>query len=64
MVQWTNLQWIEKFVYKSDVTRLYITRENSGDLYLAAEPGLMPGRLADEIWERLKILKASCRSKS
>ena len=38
--------------------QLYITCEKSGGLYLA-EPGLM----ADEIWARLEILKACCRSK-
>ena len=57
MVQWTNLQLIEKFV---NWTRLYITCEKSGGLDLA-EPGLtagrLAGRLADEIWARLEIYK-------
>ena len=43
--------------------RLYITCEKSGGLHLA-EPGLTAGRLADEIWARLEILKACCRSKN
>ena len=43
-------------------TQLYITCEKSGGLHLA-EPGLMAGWLADEIWARFEILKASCRSK-
>ena len=63
MAQWTNLQRIEKFVNQ---TRLYITWEKSGGLYLA-EPGLTVGwlavHLADEIWAMLEILKACCRSK-
>ena len=29
-----------------------------------AEPGLTAGWLADEIWARLEILKACCRSKN
>ena len=64
MAQWMNLQRIENFV---NGTRLYITCEKSGGLHLA-EPGLMAGRLAgwlaDEIWARLEILKACCRSKN
>ena len=60
MAQWKNLQWIEKFV---NGTRLYITCEKSGGLHLA-EPGLTAGWLTDEIWVRLKILKACCRSKN
>ena len=59
MAQWTNLQQIEKFVNR---TRLYITCEKSGGLDLA-EPGITAGRLADEIWMRLEILKACCRLK-
>ena len=67
MAQWTNLQQIEKFVNRM---RLYITWEKSGGLH-SAEPGLMAGwlagwpsvRPADEIWTRLEILKACCRSK-
>ena len=67
MVQWTNLQRIEKFENR---TRLYITCEKSGGLYLA-EPGLtagwlagwQAGSLADEIWARLEILNACCRLK-
>ena len=59
-----NLQQIEKFV---NVMRLYITCEKSGGLHLA-EPALtagwQAGRLADEIWLRLEILKACCRSKN
>ena len=42
MAQWTNLQWIEKFV---NLTGLYITCEKFGGLHLA-EPGLTAGRLA------------------
>ena len=53
MVQWMNLQQIKKFV---NGMQLYITCEKSGGLYLA-ELGLTAGRLADEIWARLKILK-------
>ena len=59
MAQWTNLQRIEKFENR---TRLYITCGKSGGLYLA-EPGLMAGWLADEIWARLVIFNACCRSK-
>ena len=59
MAQWTNLQQIENFV---NWTQLYITCEKSGGLDLA-ESGLTAGRLADEIWTRLEILKACCRSK-
>ena len=63
MVQWTNFQWIERFVHP---TRLYITCEKSGGLYLV-EPGLMAGGpagwLADEICVRLESLKACCRFK-
>ena len=64
MAQWMNLQWIKKFV---NGMRLYITCEKSGGLHLA-EPGLMAGwqagRQANEIWARLEILKACCRSKN
>ena len=60
MAQWMNFQRIEKFV---NGTQLYITCEKSGGLHLA-EPGLMAGWLADEIWARLEILKACCRSKN
>ena len=60
MAQWMNLQQIENFV---NGTRLYITCEKSGGLHLA-EPGLTAGRLADEIWARLEILKACFRSKN
>ena len=56
MVQGTNLQK----VCESDAT-VHITCEKFG-LHLA-EPSLMAGRLADEIWARLEILKAFCRSK-
>ena len=59
MAQWMNLQRIEKIVNQ---TRLYTNCEKSGGLHLA-EPGLMAGWLADEIWARLEILKAFCRSK-
>ena len=41
MVQWTNLQRIEKFVNQ---TQLYITWEKSGRLHLM-EPGLAAGWL-------------------
>ena len=58
MAQWMNLQQIENFV---NGTRLYKTCEKSGGLHLA-EPVLMAGWLADEIWARLEILKACCRS--
>ena len=60
MAQWINLQRIEKFV---NGTRLYITCEKSKGLHLA-ELGLTAGWLADEIWVRLEILKACCRSKN
>ena len=68
MVQCVNLQRIEKFV---NGMRLYITCEESRGLHLA-EPGLtagwqagwLAGWLADEIWARLEILKACCRSKN
>ena len=40
-VQWTNLQWIKKFV---NLTRLYITCEKSGGLHLM-EPSLTAGWL-------------------
>ena len=53
MVQWTNLQWIEKF---ENLTRLFINCEKSGGLYLV-EPGLAAGWLSDEIWAKLEILK-------
>ena len=59
MAQWTNLQRIEKFVNRM---QLYITCEKSRGLHLV-EPGFTAGRLADEIWVRLEILKACCRSK-
>ena len=63
MAQWTDLQQIEKFVNRK---QLYATYEKSGGLLLA-EPGLtagwLAGWLADEIWARLEILKACCRSK-
>ena len=64
MAQWMNLQRIEKFV---NGTRLYITCQEFGGLHLA-EPGLtagwLAGWLADEIWARLEISKACCRSKN
>ena len=60
MVQWMNLQRIEKFV---NGMRLYITCEKSGGLHLA-EPGLTAGWQADKIWARLEILKACCRLKN
>ena len=60
MAQWTNLQWIIRFVNQM---LLYITCEKSWGLHLA-EPGLMAGRLVawlvDKIWARLEILKACC----
>ena len=49
MVQWANLQQVEKFVNWS---RLYMTCEKSGSLHLV-EPGVMASRLADEICARL-----------
>ena len=45
MAQWTNLQWMKKFV---NSTRLYMTCDKSGDLHLA-EPSLIAGRLA--VWQ-------------
>ena len=60
MAQWMNLQRMEKFV---NGTQLYITCEKSGSLDLA-ESGLTAGWQADEIWARLEILKACCRSKN
>ena len=63
MAEWINLQHIEMFV---NPTRLYLTCEKTGGLHLA-EPGLTAGRLAirpgDEIWARLEILEACCKSK-
>ena len=65
MAQWMDLQQIEKFVNRM---QLYATCEKSGGLHLA-ERGPMAGWLAGwqagwlTIWARLKILKASCRSK-
>ena len=50
---------IEKF---KNPMQLYINCEKFGGLYLA-EPGLMAGWLAGEIWVRLEILKACCRLK-
>ena len=58
-----NLQRLKKFI---NLMRQYITCEKSEGLYLA-EPGLTVGRqagwLTDEIWARLEVLKACCRSK-
>ena len=55
MTQWTDLQWIEKFVNR---TILYATCKKSGGLHLA-EPcltaGWQAGWLADKIWVRLEI---------
>ena len=59
MAQWTNLERIEKFI---NWMRLHIFCEKSGGLHLA-EPGFTAGRLADEIWAMLEILKAFCRLK-
>ena len=63
MAQWTNLQRTKIFV---NATQMYITCEKYGGLHLA-EPELTAGRQADsqanEIWARLDILKACCRSK-
>ena len=62
MAKWKDLQWIEKFVNR---TQLYATCEKSRGLHLLeAGPtvGWLAGRLADEIWARLEILKACCRS--
>ena len=59
MVQWMDLQQIEKSV---NHTRLYTTCEKSGGLHLA-EPGLTAGRLTDKILVRFEILKACGRSK-
>ena len=64
MVQWMNLQWIEKFINGF----LYIICEKSGGLHLAEPVLRQAGKLADwlgdEIWAMLKILKACCRSKN
>ena len=49
-------------IHEWDAT-VNITCEISGGLYLV-EPGLTAGRLADEIWARLEILKACCRLKN
>ena len=43
MAQWTNLQWIERFL---NLTLLYIACGKSRGLHLA-EAGLMAGRLID-----------------
>ena len=64
MAQWMNLQRMENFV---NGMRLYITCEKSGGLHLAElslTAGRQAGRLANEIWVRLEILKACCRSKN
>jgi len=50
---------IKRFI---NATWLYITWEKSGGLHLA-KLGLTTGWQVDEIWVRLKILKACCRSK-
>ena len=60
MAQWTNLQWIERFV---NPTRLYITCEKSGGPHLPDWVLQKAGRPADKIWARLEILKACCKSK-
>ena len=52
MVQWTNLQWIGKFV---NPTGLYITCEKSGGLHLT-EPGLTAGKLT-KLGRGLKLQK-------
>ena len=60
MVQWTSFRQIKRFVNR---TRLYIACGKSVDLHLV-ELDLTAGRLAaDEIWAKLEILKACCRSK-
>ena len=63
MMEWTNLQWIEKFI---NLMQLYVTCEKSEGMSLA-EPGLtagwLAGWLADKIRPRLEILKAYYRSK-
>ena len=45
MAQWTNLQWIKRFV---NPTQQHITCEKSGGLHLA-EQGLNAGCQADKI---------------
>ena len=67
MVQWMNLQRINRFV---NPTLLYISFEKSGGLHIA-ELGLTAGRLAgwqagspaDKIWVESENFKACCRSK-
>ena len=43
-------------------TRIYTTCENFEGLHLA-EPDLTAGWLINEVWARLEILKACCKSK-
>ena len=61
MVQWMNLQWIDRFV---NLMQLYIPYGNSGGLHLA-EPGLtagwLAGWLADKIQAKSKNFKTFCR---
>ena len=58
-MQWVNRLWNNIFV---NLLPLLLLCEISGVLHLA-QPGLMAGRLADEILVNFKIFKVSYRSK-
>ena len=53
MVQWINVLWNNSFV---NPTQLPLLCRNSRAIALA-EPGLMAGWLADEMWVNFKFLK-------
>ena len=57
MAQWTNQK-----IRKSNAI-VHQPMDNPGGLYLA-EPGIMAGRQADEIWAGYDILEVCCRLKS
>ena len=59
MAQWVNRLRNEIFV---NAPPLPLLCEITGALHLA-QPGLMAGRLADEIQLNFKIFKVGCRSK-
>ena len=59
MAQWVNRLRNKIFVNPPPLTLLC---EISGALHLA-QPGLMAGRLADEIQVNFEIFKVGCRSK-
>ena len=59
MVQWVNCLQNNIFV---NPPLLSLLCEISGALHLV-QPGLMAGRLADEIQMNFEILKISCRPK-